>query len=213
MSYQNVELKYNIKSLEPLLSEESFVNHYHRLYNKFTKDLNNMLEIYSEFKKYPLDVLLYNYQDLPPYIKLPLLNTGSNYYNHTLFFENIESPSQTSICSEFNKAINDAFGSMESLQAILKKALMAIEGSGWVFLTCDICNNLHIKSYQDHYNPLIDQKVPLLAIDNWEHAYIFQYKEKRSFYINNIIKLINWNKVSERFLAVDFTKYQVKIDI
>lgn len=42
---------------------------------------------------------------------------------------------------------------------------------------------------------------PLLCIDVWEHAYYLQYKNVRADFVKEIWKIINWQKVSERYAA------------
>ena len=39
---------------------------------------------------------------------------------------------------------------------------------------------------------------PILGIDVWEHAYYLKYQNKRGDYLQNIIKIINWDKVASR---------------
>ena len=39
---------------------------------------------------------------------------------------------------------------------------------------------------------------PLLTIDVWEHAYYLDYKNMRPTFLNEMWKVINWQKVAER---------------
>jgi len=43
--------------------------------------------------------------------------------------------------------------------------------------------------------------VPLLTIDVWEHAYYMDYKNMRPTFLNEMWKIINWQKVEERYAA------------
>ena len=45
----------------------------------------------------------------------------------------------------------------------------------------------------------MDNLIPLLGIDVWEHAYYIQYKNVRADYINNIFTIIDWDVVNNRF--------------
>jgi len=41
--------------------------------------------------------------------------------------------------------------------------------------------------------------VPLLTIDVWEHAYYLDYKNMRPTFLCEVWKLMNWQKVEQRF--------------
>lgn len=71
----------------------------------------------------------------------PTINfTGGGHLNHTLFWENLapknagggEPPS-----GALGKAINDTYGSVDSLKEKMNAALAGIQGSGWAWLVKD----------------------------------------------------------------------------
>lgn len=71
----------------------------------------------------------------------PTINfTGGGHLNHTLFWENLapksagggEPPS-----GALGKAINDTYGSLDSLKEKFNAALAGIQGSGWAWLVKD----------------------------------------------------------------------------
>ena len=41
--------------------------------------------------------------------------------------------------------------------------------------------------------------MPLMVCDVWEHAYYLKYQNRRADYVDNFAKIIDWNKVEERF--------------
>lgn len=117
-------------------------------------------------------------------------------YNHTLFFENL-AQNITLPDSNLQKAINNAFGSLENLKIELKRKAMSILGSGWCFLALDIYHNLVIVNYSLHQNELKDDLYPLLAIDVWEDNY-YHYIN-RGQYLNALLNIIDWKIVSNHY--------------
>lgn len=41
----------------------------------------------------------------------------------------------------------------------------------------------------------MDDLIPILTIDVWEHAYYLKYKNLRADYVKNIWNVIDWGKV------------------
>ena len=48
-------------------------------------------------------------------------------------------------------------------------------------------------------NPYTYGMIPLLVLDLWEHAYYLKYKNNRQQYIDNFFKIINYEKVEDRY--------------
>jgi Fe-Mn family superoxide dismutase len=40
--------------------------------------------------------------------------------------------------------------------------------------------------------------IPLLVVDVWEHAYYLKYQNKRGDYVDNFMKIIDWENVAQR---------------
>jgi Fe-Mn family superoxide dismutase len=43
--------------------------------------------------------------------------------------------------------------------------------------------------------------VPLLMVDVFEHAYYLKYQNRRPEYVNNLLNIVNWNNVAERYAS------------
>jgi Fe-Mn family superoxide dismutase len=82
------------------------------------------------------------------------------------------------------------FKTYEDFQEAVKSAVMAVQGSGWVYLS----TTGEIKTIRNH---AVRTDIALL-IDVWEHAYALQYQSNRSRYIDDIWRIINWDVINER---------------
>ena len=135
---------------------------------------------------------------LAPAIKF----NGGGHVNHTLFWENLAPAGTTSVGETTQKAIDMAFGDMESFQQRMSAQTIAVQGSGWGWLaynkeTCMVeiatCPN------QDPLQATTGM-IPLMGIDVWEHAYYVDYKNVRPDYVKSIWSVINWDAVEKRLV-------------
>ena len=135
---------------------------------------------------------------LAPAIKF----NGGGHVNHTLFWENLAPAGTTSVGETTQKAIDMAFGDMESFQQHMSAQTIAVQGSGWGWLaynkeTCMVeiatCPN------QDPLQATTGM-IPLMGIDVWEHAYYVDYKNVRPDYVKSIWSVINWDAVEKRLV-------------
>ena len=76
-------------------------------------------------------------------------------------------------------------------------------GSGWGWLGWNKeASKLQVATCQNQ-DPLeaTTGLIPLLGIDVWEHAYYIDYKNASTKYLENIWRIINWQKAEERLIA------------
>lgn len=128
-------------------------------------------------------------------------NNAGGYINHMIYFENI-SPLNNDYeiyASDSLKSMIDAkFGGYDGLKSSFHKAGKEVFGSGWVWLASD-GNRLMILTTANQDNPLMELPVKILiGMDVWEHAYYLKHKADRASYIDDFLRVIDWEVVSSR---------------
>ena len=98
------------------------------------------------------------------------------------------------------EAIDDVFGSVEELKAVVSDNGVKRFGSGWTWLVHD-GTGLAVYSTANQDSPLLQGKTPLLGVDVWEHAYYLKYQNRRPDYVAAWWNVVNWDKVAEGFDA------------
>jgi Fe-Mn family superoxide dismutase len=99
---------------------------------------------------------------------------------------------------ELRAAIDETFGSTEALKTQVNDAGVKRFGSGWSWLVWD-GTGLAVRSTANQDSPLIENDVPLLGIDVWEHAYYLRYQNRRPDYLEAWWNVVNWPEVARRF--------------
>jgi superoxide dismutase, Fe-Mn family len=133
-------------------------------------------------------------------------NNAGGHYNHELFWKCMKAGGGNLPDGTLSKAIVQSFGSIEAFKTQFADAGKNRFGSGWAWLYVDKDKQLKIGSTPNQDNPLMDvseiKGTPLLGLDVWEHAYYLKYQNRRADYISEWWKVVNWDFVNERFLAL-----------
>nr|KAF6508205.1 superoxide dismutase 2 [Rousettus aegyptiacus] len=101
------------------------------------------------------------------------------------------------------EVIKRDFGSFARFKEKLTAVSAGVQGSGWGWLGFNKeQGRLQIAACANQ-DPLQGTTglIPLLGIDVWEHAYYLQYKNVRPDYLKAIWNVINWDNVTERYMA------------
>lgn len=194
------ELPYSYETLEPVLGSETLHFHHDKHMSTYVNNLNAALESYPELHKYSLSELLKKIEDLPQSIQTAVRNNGGGVYNHELYFSTLTRVNANTHPSVLlQAAIERDFGSYEEMIGKLKQAAIGRFGSGWAYIVTDQEGNLSICSTQNQDVPNLENVVPLMTVDVWEHAYYLDYQNRRPDYFDALITLINWDIVSKTY--------------
>lgn len=175
-------LPYNLDSLEPTINQDVLHTHYYGHHKGYVDKYNKLIELPVKNK----EDLEFNY---------------NGHLLHSLYWNSI-SPAVQRPVGNLKQHLRSQFGA--DFENILKEKLIklatSVKGSGWAVLALDVNSDLlRIRTIPNHQLEIINNMIPLLVIDSWEHAYYLQYKNKRDTFINAFYSLLNWEQAEERY--------------
>jgi len=177
--------------------------HYSKHHQAYCDNINKALAG-TEWADQPIEEVLKGIDRLPKDKQTPVRNHGGGYLNHTLFWTFMEPQGGGKPSGDLGEAIEGTFGSFESFQEKFTAAAVGQFGSGWAWLVWSVqrsasSGQLEIMQTANQDSPVSTGKVPLLAVDVWEHAYYLNYQNRRADYVKAFWNVINWEKVARRF--------------
>lgn len=191
-------LKFAYVEYEPFIDMKTMEIHHSKHHQAYVNNLNKAV-IGSKLEKLSLDKILLNTSNFSDAVR----NNAGGHYNHSLFWEILTPKSNAQPSEELSKAIEEAFGNLDSLKTKLHQAAMSRFGSGWAWLMVNENGKLQVTHTGNQDNPIMDvvteRGVPILGIDVWEHAYYLKHQNKRNDYIYAIWSMLDWGVISEKY--------------
>jgi superoxide dismutase, Fe-Mn family len=196
------KLPYSTDALEPYIDNATMNIHLGRHHATYVTNINR----FFQGKPKP-DIL--DLQTNALEAGTTVRNNGGGHYNHAFFWEEMTDPTtsaNTQPSSKLMDMMNVSFGSFASMKTAFeaKAAPGTTFGSGWVWLSVTANRTqLVIVNTPNQDNPLMKGVLaegilfPILGLDVWEHAYYLKYQNRRTEYVANWWKIVNWNKVNE----------------
>jgi Fe-Mn family superoxide dismutase len=199
--YTQRPLPYSYSALEPAIDAMTMEIHYTKHAATYAKNLSEAVAAEK------VDTSTTSLEDLLGSISkysVKMRNNAGGHYNHSLFWELMNSPGKVSAPSTaLLTAIQSNFGSVDAMKTKFNDAAKARFGSGWAWVIVKKDNKLDIVSTPNQDNPLMDlaeaKGMPLLGIDVWEHAYYLKYQNKRPDYISAWWSVLNWDYINNRY--------------
>ena len=197
------ELPYDFAALEPHIDAQTMQIHHGKHHQAYVTNLNNALSKHPELFAKSLDELLRTINSVPEDIRTTVRNNGGGHHNHSLFWT-IMAPAGTGGGGEPSGRLADAikrtFGEFAKFKEQLSTAATSQFGSGWAWLT--VANGkLEVAGRPNQDSPLMDNKIPILGVDVWEHAYYLKYQNRRPEYVTAWWNVVNWQEVARRYEA------------
>lgn len=190
-------LPYRYNSLEPYIDSKTMKIHYTKHHQSYIKKFNTALKNYKNLQKKSPEELIKNLNRIPKKIRMSIRNNGGGHVNHSFFWTLLKKNVKPK--NEILEEINKKFGNFEKFKKEFTNKSITLFGSGWTWL---VVNNkkLEITTTFGHDNPLSKDKIPILVLDLWEHAYYLKYQNKKAEYIKAFFHIINWERVNENFV-------------
>ena len=168
---ETTPLPYGINDLEPVMSADTINYHYENLAKGYAKRYN--ADTGNSGGSYTKD-----------------FNRAGSFL-HNKFFPQLQAPKGANRPKgAVLDLIESKFKTYDDFRIAFKEKAMAIQGSGWVYLS----TGGDIKTIANH---AVRTDICVL-VDWWEHAWALDYQSDKEKYLDNIWKIINWNVCNER---------------
>lgn len=196
MPHQLPALPYAYDALEPHFDARTMEIHHTKHHQTYVDKLNAAIAG-TEWESMSVEELLKNFDKVPDDKKAAVKNHGGGHANHSLFWT-ILSKDGGAPEGEFEKALIDAFGSVQDFKVKFSEKATGVFGSGWAWLVVN-GGKLELISMPNQDSPLMNGQTPILGLDVWEHAYYLKFQNKRPDYIAEFWNVVNWNEVARRY--------------
>ena len=194
--YKLEPLPYEYDALEPVISATTVNIHYNKHHKNYLDKLNNVLNKIGYNYQDSIENIIINIDSFPFEYRDDILFNAGGVLNHNLYWKSMNQ----SIKLPHGKlldGINNTYGSYENFKKEFIDTAKKLMGSGYTFLVLDKHNKLKIINTSNQDSPYSYGFIPLLNLDLWEHAYYLDYLNNRNTYVDEILTIIDYNKVNE----------------
>ena len=191
-------LQYDYAALEPTIDARTMILHHDNHHGAYVKKLNEALENFPELQSKSAAWLLCHLDQLPSSIKTAVHNNAGGHINHSMFWQGMKPSGSNEPKGSLRNAINRDFGSLADFKKVFEEEGAKVFGSGWVWLVCSLKNgaNMQVITTMGHDNPLMQNLLPILLNDVWEHAYYLRYENRRPDYLKAWWTIVDWDQAS-----------------
>ena len=190
MAFELPDLPYAHDALADNGMSKETLEYHHDLHHKAYVDNGNKLIAGTEWESKTLEEIVAGTYQAGAVAQSGIFNNASQHWNHTLFWK-VMGP------GELEKALTEAFGSVQAFKDAFAAAGAGQFGSGWAWLVKDADGSLKVTKTENGVNPLCFGQTALLGCDVWEHSYYIDFRNKRPAYLSNFLdKLVNWEAVA-----------------
>ena len=197
MPFELPPLPYDYTALEPHIDEQTMRLHHDKHHQAYVDNANKALAG-TQWEDNSVESVLAALDAMPEEIRTTVRNNAGGHANHTLFWEIMSPDGGGEPEGDLKAAIDDTFGSVDELKALVNDGGVKRFGSGWTWLVHD-GTGLAVYSTPNQDSPVMQSDEPLLGIDVWEHAYYLSYQNRRPEYLEIWWNCVHWAEVARRF--------------
>jgi len=195
--YELPPLPYKIDALEPYISKDIIDIHYNGHHKGYVNGANTFLERMEKILNGQLTSGQYDIQGL---LRGLVFNINGHKL-HALYWKNMAPAGKGGgkPGGVLGDLIERQYGSFEKFKQVFTEAANSLPGTGWTVLYYDTeSDNLEITTFENHFQNHIAELPIILILDEFEHAYYLQYKNKRADYINAWWNVVNWDDADKK---------------
>ena len=200
MVYELPKLDYAYDALEPHIDALTMEIHHTKHHQTYINNVNGVLEGHPDLAAKSVEDLISDLDSVPEGIRGAVRNNGGGHANHSLFWNIIGPNGGGDPVGKLAEAINSDLGGLDSLKANFTKAGLTRFGSGWAWI-CVRDGKLCVCSTPNQDSPIMDNGIPVLGLDVWEHAYYLNYQNRRPDYISAFWNVVNWETANDNYQA------------
>ena len=197
MAFEVPPLPYDYAALEPHIDEATMRVHHDKHHQAYVDNANKALEG-TELDGRSPDQILTNLEVLPEDKQMAVRNNVGGHANHSFFWEIMGPDGGGEPSGPLGDAINDLWGSFGDFKAAVNDNGVKRFGSGWTWLVHD-GTALSLYSTPNQDSPILNDDIPILGIDVWEHAYYLKYQNRRPDYLEAWWNVVSWDAVSANY--------------
>lgn len=199
MSFSLPPLPYDHAALMPHIDMQTMQIHHEKHHGTYVTKLNEALEKAPEWQDKPIEEILRQIDQVPEEVRTAVRNNGGGHANHSLFWTLMSPDGGGEPEGELKAEMEKVFGGFEEFKTKFAEAAAGRFGSGWAWLGWSQDEGLHIGSTPNQDSPYMENHIPLLGVDVWEHAYYLKYQNRRPEYVEAWWNVVNWTQVEENY--------------
>lgn len=198
MTHELPELGYEYNALEPFVDAKTMEIHHSKHHQAYIDKLNAALEKYPELKDKDVSELIKDLDSVPEDIRTAVRNHGGGHSNHSFFWKILKKDTKGKD-TPFQQALHEKFQSFEAFEEAFTEVAMGVFGSGWAWVVVNENKELELIGTLNQDSPLSENKIPIIGLDVWEHAYYLKHQNKRADYVKDFLEVMNWDQANENY--------------